>query len=162
MDNSITIQQALAYVGTDDIDWLTHGIGRISDPPPPVWTDDGRLDVTVWDEIKDKVKEYVDLRKRGGVHALPGGQERIETDEEFAYNSRIERFVRRQQDAGKYRSETLDQRLAAINIARQNVLIGESGAVDDLAALNFRLWGKPPWQTRQDVFAGTENLEAVH
>ena len=120
-----------------------------------------------WESIEVEVAEHVRLHLRGGVHALPGGDEWIETDEQFAFNTRIRKSVMWAVKAGKFDRETLTMRnrrmSAAVAQAENAWSDGNKAKIEragrKLARLKFRLWGIEPWKTMTMVLAGKAGVK---
>ena len=77
MTDTVTLQQALEYVGTGDVGLLGHALARVAPGLPPF--DSPGLDKAAWDKVKAGVHQHVQwhLGSKFTVHALPGGRERI-------------------------------------------------------------------------------------
>ena len=162
----VDLVQMLREAGTSDVELLGHSIVRVepkftwlrTSGPEPIQY----VEFRDWLYIKTEVIEHVRLHIRGGVHALPGGDEWIETDEQFNFNKRIRANVMWAVRAGKFDSETLTMRNRRISSARvyaANAL--KHGGKDKieragrrLARLKFRLWGTEPWETFREVVSG--------
>ena len=97
---NISFKDAGDYAGTEDRDLLWHSLNQVEGGYQVVDEEDA-LDAIAWNSFRDAVKEHVRLHHRGGVHAIPGGGEYIETDEEFAYNGRIRVLAMRQDDVSR-------------------------------------------------------------
>ena len=169
----VTLWQMMREAGTSDPGLLGHSLLRVnpafrwlqtmgSEPVQYVYEVD-------WRRIKADVIEHVRLHIRGGVHALPGGEEWIETDEQFKFNKRIRQNVMWAVRAGKYDSETLTMRnrriSAAVAQANQALTYGNKEKIERAgrkwARLKFRLWGIEPWETLQEVVSGTVRSPAI-
>ena len=162
----VTLWQMMREAGTSDPGLLGHSLVRVNpgfrwlqtSGPEPVQY----VDHVHWQPIKAEVIEHVRLHIRGGVHALPGGEEWFETDEQFNFNTRMRKNVMWTVQAGKYDSETLTVRNRRINSARVQVdnamRSGTAAKIEragrKLARLRFRLWGIEPWKTLQEVISG--------
>ena len=77
MTDTVTLQQAMAYVGTGDVGVLEHSISRVA-PGLPNFDDPG-VDGAAWDKVKVAVRQHVQwhLNPAFTAHALPFGKERI-------------------------------------------------------------------------------------
>ena len=77
MTETVTLQQAMGYVGTGDVGVLEHSISRVA-PGLPDFDDPG-VDGAAWDQVKAAVRQHVQwhLDPAFTAHALPFGKERI-------------------------------------------------------------------------------------
>ena len=77
MTDTVTLQQAMSYVGTGDAGILEHSISRVA-PGLPNFDDPG-VDGAAWDKVKVAVRQHVQwhLDPAFTAHALPFGKERI-------------------------------------------------------------------------------------
>ena len=144
--------------GTNDISLLGHSLNYVA--PDLRGTLDEGLDDAYWASIRDEVREHVRVHIRGGVHALVGGRERIETDEEWEYNEKHRNAVRKAGQRGRYDDETLTERTRRINAVKDAVRKAitdraKEKAAQKAARLHYRLWGTLPWDTRQSVLDGS-------
>ena len=74
--DTVTLQQAMASVGTGDAGLFSHSIGRAAPGIPPF---DPTLPADVWEAVEADVRQHVlwHTDPRWTAHALPGGRERI-------------------------------------------------------------------------------------
>ena len=154
----ITLDDMLKDAGTNDVSLLGHSFIYVD--PNYVGTLDGGLHEKHWARIRDQVREHIRAHLRGGVHALPDGRERIETDEEWDYNEKHRNAVRKPVRKGKYDDETLTQRTRKINEVKAAVRKAATARAKEKAArkaarLYYRLWGEAPWDTRQSILDGS-------
>ena len=163
--DTVTLQQMLTDAGTSDPGMLAHAIRKVA-PGAPALLEDFPADV--WDQIKADVATHIAVhRQRYRVHALPGGGERIEGKEEYAYNQRINHAVDKYAATKEYRQETHADLVRRINEARAAVKAGvaannlEDSAIDRLAFLNAEYWNVAPWDTYCAVLGGSEDLSEV-
>ena len=123
-------------------------------------TDEPTAPESIWNDIRDAVKERVRLEKRGGIHYGPDG-EHIDTDEEFAYNRRIKKQLAKQVTAGEFLDDGWFAIKESVNAAQRSVASEIEGGtdldavLDHLALLYLAHWGHQPWNTRQAVLDGT-------
>ena len=164
----VDLAQMLRDAGTSDVELLGHSMVKLSPNFGANWKETPGpepvkyvLDAD-WQSIKAQVTEHVRLHIRGGVHALPGGGEWIETDEQFKFNKRIKQNVMWAVRAGKFDGETLtmrNRRISAARVYAANAFTdGNKAKIEragrKLARLHFRLWGTEPWKMFQEVLKG--------
>ena len=125
-------------------------------------TDDQKIAALIG--TADLYQDYRIIRSRGGVHALPGGKIRIESREESDFNYPIIQAAKR--DAGRYDNETLtmrNRRIANTRLYVKDVWAGKRGeihrAARRAARLYYRLYGTPPWVTRNAVLDHTFDVD---
>ena len=170
MSDTVSLQQMMADAGTTDIKLLAHCINAVA-PAGPVLLED--FPASVWAGIKEDVAKCVsDHGDRYRVHALPGGKEYIESDEEYAYNRRIAYAVDRYAATKAYGEETQAVRVQRMNDAREGVAMALdrdcpdnadqlAAATDRLAFINYEYWNTAPWETKRKVEDGTADLSVV-
>ena len=170
-----TLWEAMAYVGTGDPDLLGHSIRFVEATyhpdyggPAVVFDENQRTPTAPWEMIDDDVREHVHLHNRGGVHAVPGGLEYIETDEEFVYNGRIRHLAEPLKvptpKAGfsSYVSEHIDPVRAEVEKALRSDDQGYiATSIDTLAIWNNVFWNQTPWHTRTSVLDGSADLGPI-
>ena len=77
MTDTVTLQEAMNYVGTGDVGVLGHSLSKVAPGLPPF--DDGGVDGAAWDKVKAAVRQHVQWHQDPAltVHALLLGKERI-------------------------------------------------------------------------------------
>ena len=74
--DTVTLQQAMASVGTGDVELFSHSVSRAA---PGIQTFDPDIPADVWEAVEADVRQHVTwhTNPRWTAHALPGGRERI-------------------------------------------------------------------------------------
>ena len=170
-----TLWEAMAYVGTGDPDLLGHSIRFVEATylpdytgPKVVFDENQRTPTLPWHLLDDEVRAHVHLHNRGGIHAVPGGLEYIETDEEFAYNGRIRHLAEPlkpltpKTSFSGYVSEHIDPVRAEVAEALKG---GDPDhiamSIATLAIWNNVFWNQTPWHTRTSVLDGSADLGPI-
>ena len=177
MSDRISLQEMLDDAGTTSVKTLFHAINQIQPDFPELARDcpdgDYFADAAAWAKIQDAVAAHIVAHMdRYRVHALPAGKEYIESEEEYAYNRRIEHAVDKYTATKAYGEETQAVRVQRMNEARAGVRdrpeVTGSGyshvraaAIDRLAFINNEYWNTAPWETKCAVDDGVADLSVV-